>query len=151
LSPLEEIFAAVADFRSVASLAGEPLGEADLVFEFHEAPHLPPSKLPVAKMAIYGFWAEGRWLKIGKVGANSQARYTSQHYNSNSARSTLAESLLVCPDFGPQFGGQVAAVKDWIKARCHRVNILVPSTHSYELLSLFEAFLHARLWPRYER
>jgi hypothetical protein len=44
-------------------------------------------------MGIYGFWHDGIWLKIGKVGPNSHARYVSQHYNARSAGSNLAASL----------------------------------------------------------
>ena len=45
-------------------------------------------------MAVYVFSEKSQVLKVGKVGPNSQARYTSQHYNPKSARSTLAKSLL---------------------------------------------------------
>jgi len=45
-------------------------------------------------MAVYVFSKGPDVLKVGKVGAKSQARYTSQHYNPGSAMSTLAASIL---------------------------------------------------------
>ena len=101
-------------------------------------------------MAVYGFWWNGEWLKIGKVGPNTNVRYTSQHYNPNSARSTLAGSLVKdirmvgIPDFAGSTPG------DWIKSETSRVNILVPTDSGGELLSRLEAFLHERFQPRYE-
>jgi hypothetical protein len=147
----EEIQAAMTDFVTVAALAGKPLGPDDFQVEFLPAPHRPPSAFPRGKMAIYGFWGDGAWLKIGMAGAKSQARYTSQHYFLDSAPSTLAKSLardarmVVLPDFDPSAPGA------WIKTTCHRVNILLPATHGRPLLALLEAFLHARLSPRHER
>ena len=114
------------------------------------APQRPPARLPVGRMAVYGFWGDGVWLKIGKAGPNSNARYTSQHYNPGSAQSTLAASLagdshmLTVAGFDPHTPGA------WIKASAHRVNILLPSQRRKELLSLLEAFLHLRWKPRYE-
>jgi hypothetical protein len=106
--------------------------------------------MPAGKMAFYGFWSSGHWLKIGKAAANSGARYSSQHYNAGSALSTLAGSLVKDPTmltvavFDPNAPGL------WITATAHRVNILIPSHRRRELLSLLEEFLHLRLRPRYE-
>ncbi|MEI9418090.1 hypothetical protein [Mesorhizobium sp. Cs1321R2N1] len=102
-------------------------------------------------MAIYGFWADGRWLKIGKVGANSHARYASQHYNPGSAPSTLAASLCGDEAMGAITGFDAALPGIWIKEHACRVNILMATDKPKEMLSLLEAFLHLRLRPRYER
>lgn len=137
-------------FVNVAELAGSPVRREEFVVEFLEAPHRPPASLPTGKMAIYCFWGAGEWLKIGKAGPNSQARYTSQHYNPASARSTLAASLardpemLRLPDFGPAKPGE------WIKSHVHRVNILLSGQRGKRMLALLEAFLQVRLNPRYE-
>ena len=142
---------AIKDFLTVASLAHASVYREDIEIEYLEAPHKPPPSLPPGKMAVYGFWHAGDWLKIGLAGPNSNARYTSQHYNPNSAQSTLAASLVrdsrmsKSPDFNPGAPG------DWIKSRCNRVNILLDSKHGGLLLALLEAFLHLRLRPRYER
>ena len=142
---------ALVAFRTVAELGHSPLTDDDLQVEFLGAPHRAPSRLPTGKMAIYGFWGDGCWLKIGMAGPNSAARYTSQHYNAGSAPSTLAASLVastqmaVVPDFDRTRPG------DWIRSSTHRANVLLPATRPRELLSLLEAFLHLRLRPRHER
>ena len=76
-----EIDSAIKDFINVAELAHMKLNLDDFEIEYLEAPHTPPSNLPNGKMAIYGFWLDGKWLKIGMVGPKSKARYTSQHYS----------------------------------------------------------------------
>lgn len=136
-------------FVTVADLAGSPIRWEEFILEFLEAPHTPPTTLPAGKMAIYGFWGAGEWLKIGKAGPKTKARCTSQHYNPGSAPSTLADSLaqdpkmLDLPDFDPARPG------DWIKSHTHRVNILLSSRRGKRMLALIEAFLHVRLNPRY--
>ena len=146
----EQIMEALSDFKVVSELAKNPLTVTGESVEFCSAPHRPPSRLPVGKMAVYGFWWDGEWLKIGKAGPKSNARYTNQHYNPNSAVSTLAASLVRdkkmvgVPDFARSTPG------DWIKSATSRVNILLPANNSKALLSLLEAFLHTRLKPRYE-
>ena len=146
----EQIMEAVSDFEVVSELARNPTTFTGYSVEFCPAPHHPPSRLPVGMMAVYGFWWNGEWLKIGKVGPNTNARYTSQHYNPNSAGSTLAGSLVKdirmvgIPDFAGSTPG------DWIKSATRRVNILVPTDSGGELLSPLEAFLHERFQPGYE-
>ena len=141
---------ALTAFRTVAELAGDPIAADEISIEYLQAPHHPPTRLPAGKMAVYGFWAEGGWLKIGKAGPKSNARYMVQHYNAQSAPSTLAKSLandphmLAVESFDPDNPGA------WMKAMTHRVNILLSSKRRKELLSLLEAFLHLRLRPRYE-
>lgn len=148
---ITELGDAIEAFREVARLGGESLREDDLQAEYLTAPHRPPTQLPSGKMAIYAFWGDGCWLKVGKVGPNSGPRYTSQHYNPGSAPSTLARSIGNCAqiplraDFNPDLPG------NWIKAHCHRANVLIPATYSIEFLSCLEAFLHLRLRPRFER
>jgi len=142
-----EIDEALKDFVKVSEIARIPIAFEDFDVEYSHLPHNPPMRLPENKMAIYGFCFQGNWLKIGKVGPNSQARYTSQHYDPNRSRSNLSKSLLKDPEMQ-------ALVKDnvgeWIKSNCNRVNILVDKIHGLFLLSLLEAFLHARLKPKYE-
>ena len=137
-------------FVTVAKLAGNPISPGEISIEYLPAPHRPPSRLPTGKMAVYGFWGDGVWLKIGKAGPNSNARYTSQHYDAGSARSTLAGSLRATRTCSRSPVSIPTAPGDWIKAATHRVNILLPSQRPDELLLLLEAFLHLRLRPRYE-
>ena len=101
-------------------------------------------------MAVYGFWYDGQWLKIGKVSPNSNALYVSQHYNKGSAMSTLAGSLANDPRTGLVAEFDTNDAGAWIRTATSRVNILLPATRHLALLSLLEAFLHVRLRPRYE-
>jgi hypothetical protein len=146
----DELETALAKFLTVAELADDPIAKSDIAVEYLNAPHRPPGRLPVGMMAVYGFWGDGVWLKIGKVGPNSHARYTTQHYRAGSARSTLAGSLVADPRMRTVAGLDPVKAGDWIKANTHRVNILLPSSRDRALLSLLEAFLHLRLKPRYE-
>jgi hypothetical protein len=102
-------------------------------------------------MAIYAFWSNGEWLKIGQAGPKSAARYTSQHYNPNSSMSNLAKSLANDLRMKEVLGFDSQNPGQWVKGSACRVNILLPSDKRQELLSLLEVFLHARLRPRYER
>lgn len=144
-----EVTEALDAFVTVARLAGVPMQMTDLITEFNDAPHTAPKLLPSGYMAIYGFCHNGEWLKIGKAGAQSQARYTSQHYNAGSAPSTLAASLLrdVPPD---PLGLERTNPGGWIKMHCCRCNILMAADYGKPTLSLLESFLHVRLRPRYE-
>jgi hypothetical protein len=146
-----DVAGALADFCKVAELAGVHVDLAQFSVEFLDAPHRPPSSLPSGKMAVYGFWSSGQWLKIGMVGPNSQARYVSQHYNVGSALSTLAGSLVHDQRMAEVPGFDTAVPGAWIKSSCSRVNVLLPATLDRKLLALLEAFLHLRFNPRYER
>ena len=86
-----EINDAVASFVTVAQLAGDPIAAHELIVEFHDAPHRQPSRLPAGRIAIYGFWVDGEWLKIGMAGPKSGPRYVSHHYHMK-APSTLASA-----------------------------------------------------------
>ncbi len=144
-----EIENAITDFVEVAELAGEPIKREEIIIEYLDCPHQQPRNLPSGKMAVYGFGMKGQWLKIGKVGPNSNARYTSQHYT-GSAMSTLAGSLSNDRTIEEVQGLGKYELSDWIKANTYRVNILISAEKPRELLSLIEAYLHLRLGPKYE-
>jgi hypothetical protein len=141
---------ALSAFAIVAELAGAPFPAALLQVEFHSAPHRQPKRLPTGKMAVYAFWGVGEWLKIGKAGPKSNARYTSQHYSPRSARSTLAQSLAHDTRLSHLAGFDPDDPGAWIRRYTHRVNVLLPAERGGALLALLEAFLHMRLSPRYE-
>ena len=150
----EDIRSALRDFEVVSDLAGIKIVVGDQWdIEWLCAPHRRP-KLPQGKQAVYGFYYHEGWLKIGRAGPNSQARYTSQHYIGG-AGSTLFKSLRGDDDFRSivDIGLEKEAKQDWaawIERNTHRVNILLPARCDPRLVSLLEAFLHVRLWPRYE-
>lgn len=136
-------------FLQVAKLAGVDLAPCDLTVERLPAPHTPPSRLPDGKSAVYVFIFKGRALKIGKAGPNSNARYTSQHYNAGSAPSTLAATLLKRGDLiGENITMETAP--SWIKENTDRINFLLDAKHGKFVLALLESFMQCKLRPMFE-
>jgi hypothetical protein len=74
---------AIEDFRKVCELALVDLSRNCPSVEFLAAPHRPPSRLPMGKIAVYAFHWDDTWLKAGVAGPKSNARYTNQHYRAN--------------------------------------------------------------------
>lgn len=142
--------AAVDDFRAVARLAGTEMPEGAIQIEELPAPHRPPSGLPPGKMAVYVFANGPDVLKVGKVGAKSQARYTSQHYSPGSSRSNLAASILADQEWHGLGGSDAADIGKWIKENIDRFNFLMDERYGVPVLTLLESFLQCRLRPRYE-
>ena len=141
----------VDDFRKVASITGITLHENAISVEILDAPHTPPTSLPTNKMAIYIFKNEsGEYLKVGKVGPRSSARYTSQHYNPKSAKSTLAASLLTHKKELNLSHLDCNNVGEWVKNNTTRTNLLLDADLGPCVLTLLESFLHCRLNPKFE-
>ena len=136
-------------FVQAAQIANYEVSRDDLNLEFFPAPH-KPEKLHKGKRAIYGFGVDDHWLKIGKAGGNSNARFQSQHYNPRSANSNLASSILkdgespIVPTLSEN------TVGEWIKKNCYRFNVLFGAHHADELATFMEAFFIFCLKPRYE-
>lgn len=141
---------ALSDFRTVAELAGIRLSDHDIQVERLLAPHIAPTRLPPGMMAVYIFSLKDEVLKVGRVGPNSHARYTSQHYNPGSAMSTLASSLLADRERLGLPNLDQSAVSGWIKENIDRVNFLVKAPLGIGVLTLLEAYLQCRLRPKYE-
>ena len=139
-----------ADFMAVAQLAGAALPPGAITVEKLPAPHAPPTRLPAGRMAVYVFAKGPDVLKVGKVGAKSQARYTSQHYNPASVMSTLAASILADRAQHSLTDDDAARVGHWIRNTVERVNFLIDEHLGIRVLTLLEAFLQCRLKPRYE-
>jgi hypothetical protein len=142
--------AAIGDFRTVARLAGVELANGAIAIETLSAPHVPPTRLPIGKMAVYVFSRRADVLKVGKVGAKSQARYTSQHYNPSSAMSTLAASILADRERLGLEHVDKADVGRWMRENIDRINLLMDERVGVRVLTLLETFLQCRLKPRYE-
>ena len=142
--------ALAADFVTVAKLAGVDLPPEAINVEKLPAPHRPPTRLPQGQMAVYVFAREGQTLKVGKVGAKSQARYTSQHYNPGSAMSTLAASILADRSRHALSDADAETIGEWIRAKIDRFNFLIDERYGMRVLTLLEAFLQCRLDPLYE-
>lgn len=142
--------AAIDDFRTVARLAGVELPSGAIIIENLSAPHMPPTRLPIGKMAVYVFSRGPEFLKVGKVGVKSGPRYTSQHYNPGSAKSTLAASILADRERLGLGDVDEANIGQWIKENIDRVNFLIDERFGVSVLTLLESFLQCRLTPRYE-
>lgn len=140
----------ISDFCSVARLAGVSITDNSVTAEISPKPHIPPTELPRGKMAVYVFFWGNLCLKVGKVGPNSQARYTSQHYNPASCNSNLAKSIL---KKGFEHGLPSLSDKNvgsWIKSETDRVNFLLDQALGIPVLSLMESFLQCKLRPMFE-
>ena len=140
----------VGDFRQVAMLAGIAIMTNNITIEIFPAPHIPPDKLPVGKLAVYAFFFCDKCLKVGKVGAKSQARYTSQHYSPNSSNSNLAKSILMDRVALGLTDIDENSIGEWIKKNTCRYNILLDESLGMRCLALLETFLQCRLKPRFE-
>ena len=138
------------DFLVVAELSGIKVNRDAIRIETFPMPHRPPSSLPKGKMAVYIFSDNERVLKVGKVGWRSQARYTSQHYDAGSARSTLAASILKDEDTMEKNGVNAENVSDWIKENTDRVNFILDADLGARTLTLLEVFVQCRLQPAFE-
>jgi hypothetical protein len=138
------------DFRKVAEIAGISLSQNSLTFESLPAPHTPPSALPKGKTAIYVFLWKGECLKVGKVGPNSHARYTHQHYSPLSSKSNLAKSILSAHSTLGIPSVSESNIGAWIKSNVDRINFLLDARCGIPTLSLLEGFLQCRLKPRFE-
>ena len=147
---LENIDAVVHDFLKVTSLAGISLPSDAISYELLPARHKPPSCLPKGKMAVYVFIWNDICLKVGKVGINSNSRYTKQHYSPASSKSNLAKSLAMADgEHGIPFLSE-AEVGEWIMGNCDRINFLLSANCGMPVLTLLEAFLQCRLRPMFE-
>jgi hypothetical protein len=145
---LDELVAtALGDFRQVAKLADAEFIADSITVEIMAKPHKAPTKLPSGKMAVYAFFLNGQALKVG---TKSVARYTSQHYNPESAKSTLAQSILKnAAKIGAAHLDPVS-VGNWIRTHTDRVNLLAPTSLGLLMLSFLESFLHVRWKPIFE-
>lgn len=147
-----DIIDAISDFEKVTSAAKIEVSTDDYQLEPLSDVHIQP-KLPKGRAAVYGFWGDGEWLKIGHAGPKTAARYESQHYNPDSNGSTFAKSLLRHHQVSEIDGFTPENPKKWILASTHRFNVLFKHDENHNsdrLRKLLEAFLIARLEPRYE-
>ncbi|WP_372661307.1 hypothetical protein [Cohnella sp.] len=111
-------------------------------------PH-KPSGLPAGKMGIYTFIYQDHFLKIGKAGPNSDARFRSQHYNPLGSQSNLAKSILNDIEFASQHIS-IETVGEWIRQNTKRVDLFINASLGIFVLNYFEAFLHLMYQPKYE-
>jgi len=133
--------------KGVTRIAGHEIDISKIEIIDRGIPHIPKS-LKAGTMGVYTFLYNDKFLKIGKAGPNSNARFLSQHYT-GSAMSTLSGSILADPDM-EKFGLTKDNVGQWIKNNCRRIDILLDVEVGIFTLELIEATLHYRYEPKYE-
>ena len=127
---------------------GKPLDKTKYQIVDRKVPHTPKSLLP-HQMGIYAFYYNNEFLKIGKVGVKSNARFFSQHYNPKSSMSNLAKSILQDEKM-KSLKLNEENISQWIKDNCQRIDILLDEELGIFTLDLIEAVLHFVYQPRYE-
>lgn len=147
-----------AEAASMAQIAGWP---CPIRHDVLAAPHRQPS-LPPGFAAVYAFSLSEesgmrspagihRVLKVGKVGANSDARFRSQHYGF-SAGSTLAKSLMTHQVLWPWLGIDQLdrnTAKAWMLMNLDRDHFFMPDGRG-DVLAAFEVYLRARVGSVFE-
>lgn len=110
-----------------------------------------PLALPENSAAVYIFLWNNRYLKVGKVNANSNARYQSQHYNADSSLSNLSRTLRDEPEFHALAGVfPDTNWGEWLKSNTTRYNILIPSRLGKNFVHFAEAFFILKCNPLFE-
>lgn len=133
--------------QTVSKYLGNVIPSESYEIILREKPHNPCS-LPSGKMAVYMFRYNDQFLKIGKVGPKSNARFQNQHYSPKSARSNLAKSILNDIKMVNIIGK--IPIDEWIKNNCDRIDIIIDENVPEFTLELIEAILHYKYRPKYE-
>lgn len=132
----------------VTSQIGKPITSQNYKIVDRGMPH-NPENLPSGKMAVYIFVFENQMVKVGRVGAKSNARFKVQHYNPNSSKSNLAKSILQDENM-KKYGLGIDNVGEWIKTNTRRIDIILDIELGVFALELIEAALHYKYEPVYE-
>ena len=124
----------------------------EIDFDFKYNPYERPRPLEPNQRAIYIFFKADQWLRIGQT--DYSARFTSQHYGTKRAKSTLAKDIR---DHGSEFGFDETEeqIGNWILLNCGRANLRLPAQGvepkaCESFAKLLESYLHYRLNPRFE-
>lgn len=142
---IEEIGAII---QSISCLLKKPISRESYEIKGKKAPHTPKS-LPEGKIAVSIFKYGDEYLKTGRFGPNSNARFQSQHYLPNSSLSNLAKSILNDSNFHEQ-GLNANNIGDWIKNNCRRIDIIIDENLGSSTSELIKAALNYRFRPKYE-
>ena len=150
----------LAEFRKWAAVENLQLGEIEV--ESLGVPHRP-TPLRTGCQGVYMFRLGEVWLKVGKAGPHSLARWTSHHYGVTRAMSTLAWSLFQYghvstfehPDLPQGLRPQLKsvhpdAIGDWIKQHTARLNITIRAELGALALDRLESIARDVLHPVFE-
>ena len=139
------------DFVKVAKIAGIEITFADIDIDVRPAPHERAGRFSKGKMAVYIFIYKDRVLKVGKAGPKDASRFYHHHYAPKSSNSNLAKSLIKEGSKSEIPGASPDEIGNLMKEKFARINYLLDAEEWGDFtLSLFEAFLHCRLKPKYE-
>lgn len=139
------------DFLVVAKLGGIKIQRDNICIDkIPMGQHEKLKDLPKGKTAVYVFSYKERFLKVGRVGPRSQARYKSQHYNPCSSRSNLAKSLLKNESAARDHCLTIENVGEWIREKTDRVNFIFDANVDKRTPKLLEAFAQCKLEPVFE-
>ena len=129
---------------------GKPMVVGEDFYMVHQPLKHIPQALPNGKIAVYTFYYNGKFLKIGQANLKSRARYQSHHYRINAGRSTLARSLINDPDMNIIVNEN--NVTQWIKDNCERYDVIIDGNkHGKMTLNFIEGMLHYYYKPKYEK
>lgn len=139
------------DIKKVLDDVIQVVGKEKVQYQIEviSAPHKSKT-LPYGMMAIYMFYYQDKFLKIGKAGPSSNARFNSQHYSPESSNSNLAKSMLNDAAGNPWSACDGTNIGQWIKDNTGRINIYIDEKIDRAILNLFEAILHCKYDPKYE-
>ena len=150
-TPFAEESPFVSAFReiieNVSSAAGRKISSGYEIID-RGVPHAPQMLKP-GTMGVYTFLYKDKFLKIGKAGPNSNARFFSQHYLPTSSASNLSKSILNDAEMRT-LGITEQSVGNWIKQNTRRIDIILDESLGIFTLELIEAALHFKYEPRYE-
>ena len=150
-APAAGVSSYVSEFReiieSVTSAVGKKITSGYEIID-RGMPHVPHT-LKRGTMGVYTFLYRDEFLKIGKAGPNSNARFFSQHYIPTSSASNLSKSILNDKEM-KGLGMTEETVGDWIKQNTRRIDIILDVSLGIFALELVEAALHFKYEPRYE-
>ena len=128
---------------------GRPMIEGTDFEVIHQPLNHKPSRLPNDKIAVYTFYYNGNFLKIGQANIMSKARYQSHHYHIKCGRSTLTNSLVADPTMNSIVNK--SNVMNWIIQNCERYDVLIDGNKYNKLtLNFIESLLHYYYNPKYE-
>jgi len=159
---MNEVDAIIVQFREWAAARGIPLAADDIQVTLLGVPHKPVA-LRKGWQGVYAFQFGTTWLKVGKAGPNSNARWVSQHYKATRSMSNLAWSLLQFahlisfehPSLPKTLKDELRKVRpdaigDWIKQRTTRVNFAIKVELGPHALDRLERIAQAVLKPVFE-
>lgn len=159
---MNDIELVVTQFREWAQKHGLQLGADDIEIAFLGVPHRPVA-LRKGWQGVYAFQFGTAWLKVGKAGPNSNARWVSQHYKATRSLSNLAWSLLRYthlssfhhPGIPTNLRAQLTAIHqdaigDWIKQHTARVNLTIRAELGATALDRLERIAQEILMPVFE-